>query len=1091
MSKQLIALWVVVALLIQVGAGAAEVREWQQPEIVSLNKERPHNTLVPYPDTASALAMDRQTSPYFKLLNGNWRFHWSKTPAEAPEGFEQPGYADADWDLLPVPSNWQVEGHGVRIYTNVQYPFMPFREVVVFQPEYVKVDYYNAPPWLPEDNNETGCYRQTFSVPDDWDSRQVFIHFDGVRSAFYLWINGQFVGYSQGSMLPAEFDITKYLKKGENLLAAKVIRWSDGSFLEDQDTWRLSGIYRDVYLFSTPKVHIADFFVQTDFDDRFENATLGIRPRVESFERVDLEGWTVQAQLYDDTRRPVLDEPLSIDVYTAQYHWYATQRTNVPFPFMEAVVEKPRQWSAETPYLYTLVMSLVDAQGRTVEAESCRVGFREIDLRSDGLFINGESVLLYGVCRHEHDPDSGDTIPYERMVQDARLLKQLNINAVRTSHYPNDPRWYDLCDEFGIYVIDETNLETHATIAKLTNDPLWHSAYVDRAMRLVERDKNHPSVIFWSLGNESGSGPNHAAMAGWIHQYDKTRYIHYEGATELPVDPYYVDMRSRMYYTIEELDELQQYTEDPRPIMLCEYAYTRGNAGGNFKKYWDYIEANDRVFGAFIWDWSDKAFREYDEDGRMYWAFGGDYGPPGTPSDGTMVCNGIVDADRNLEPEAHEVKKVHQRIRFEPVNLEEGRIRIRNTYDFLPLDFAEVRWTVKVDGEVVQEGTLPQLPLAPNQTKEVRLDLEQPELVPGAEAWLRITATLRDNAVWAEAGHVLAWEQFKLPAKTIKPDGRPIQEPSALKLAETSDAFLVKGAEFSVAFDRETGALRSFRHDGTELISESMRPNFWRVPTDNDIENNWDRTSTIPTGGVPVRLAVWRDAGQNRTIRAVEAVQINSQTVKVEVDAMLIDGAAKHQTTYTVHGDGQVVVSTVYEPTKDLPELPRLGMQLAIPDSLKTMTWYGRGPHDSYDDRKTSADVDVYSGPVEAFCYAYMRPQENGNKTDVRWAAWTGEQGNGLMAIGEPLLNISAWPYTMQDLEEAWHINELPDRDTITVNLDYRQMGIGGDDGWTWRARPHPEYRVPSERYAYSFRIRPYTPDLGSLAEVSRLPLPK
>jgi len=1021
MSKQLIVLCIFVAFLIQFGAAAVEVREWQQPEIVSLNKERPHNTLVPYPDTASALAIDRQASPYFKLLNGDWKFDWSKTPAEAPQGFEQPGYADADWDLLPVPSNWQVEGHGVRIYTNVQYPFMPFRDVTVFQPEYVKVDYYNAPPWLPENDNETGCYRRTFTVPDDWDNRQVFIHFDGVRSAFYLWINGQFVGYSQGSMLPAEFNITKYLKKGENLLAAKVIRWSDGSFLEDQDTWRLSGIYRDVYLFSTPKVHIADFFVQTDFDDKFEDATLGIRPRVESFERIDLEGWTVQAQLYDDTRRPVLDEPLSMDAYTVQYHWYATQRTNVPFPFMEAVVEKPKQWSAETPYLYTLVMSLVDAQGRTVEAESCHVGFREIDLRSDGLFINGESVLLYGVCRHEHDPDSGDAVPYERMVQDVKLLKQLNINAVRTSHYPNDPRWYDLCDEYGIYVIDETNLETHATIAKLTNDPLWHNAYVDRAMRLVERDKNHPSVIFWSLGNESGSGPNHAAMAGWIHQYDPTRYIHYEGAEELPVDPYYVDMRS-----------------------------------------------------------------------RMYWAFGGDYGPPGTPSDGTMVCNGIVDADRNLEPEAHEVKKVYQRIRFEPVDLKRGRIRIRNTYDFLPLDFVEINWTVKVDGEVVQEGTLPQLSLAPNQTKEVRLDLKQPELVPGGEAWLRIGATLRENALWAEAGHVVAWGQFELPAKTRKPDGTPVQEPSALQLAETPDAFVVKGRDFSLTFDREAGALSSFRHNGTELLAEPMVPNFWRVPTDNDIENKWNRAATVPTGGTPFRLGIWKDAAKNREIVEVKASQISPGSLKVTVNASLLDGAAEYVTTYAVYADGQVLVTNIFEPKKDnLPELPRLGMQLAIPDSLNTMTWYGRGPHDSYDDRKTSADVDVYSGKVEDFIHQYMRPQENGNKTDVRWAAWTDEQGNGLMAIGEPLLNISAWPYTMQDLEDGWHISDLPDRDTVTVNLDFRQMGIGGDDGWTWRARPHPEYRLPSKPYAYSFRIRPYTPDLGSLPEVPRLPLPK
>jgi len=1074
--------------LIQTGAVAAQ--EWGTPDIISLNKERAHCTLVPYPDVASALKGNREASPYYQSLNGNWKFKWAPVPAKTPKGFEEPEYPDENWDEIPVPSNWQRHGHGYPIYTNVQYPFMPFGDVTVFEEDYVKAGYPD-PPHLPADFNPVGCYRTIFTVAESWQDRQVFIHFDGVKSAFYLWINGEFVGYSQGSRLPAEFNITKYLRKGPNLLAARVHRWSDGSYLEDQDTWRLSGIYRNVYLFSTPPVHIADFFVQTDLDDDYRDAVLGVRPRLERFADIDLDGWSVQAQLYDARGEPALPKPLSRDVWSTIYAWYATQQTDVEFPFMAATVENPKKWTAETPYLYTLVVSLVDANGDTIEAESCRVGFREIDLRSDGLFINGKSVLLYGVCRHEHDPDTGDAVPYERMLQDVKLLKQLNINAVRTSHYPNDPRWYDLCDEYGIYLIDEVNIETHGVLGSLTNNSQWHNAYVDRAVRLVERDKNHPSVIFWSLGNESGSGPNHAAMAGWIHHYDPTRYIHYAGATELPVDPHYVDMRSRMYFTIEELEELLAIEQDPRPVMLCEYAYNRGNAGGNLKKYWDFIEAHDGLFGAFIWDWSDKAFREYDEAGRMYWAYGGDYGPAGTPSDGSMVCNGIVDADRGLEPETYEVKKVYQRIRFEPLNLKRGRVRIRNMYDFLTLDFARIIWTVKVDGQVVQEGRLPQLSLAPKETQEVRLDLKEPELVPGAEAWLRITATLRENTMWAEAGHILAWEQFKLPAKTSQPDGVPIEEHSALKLVETSDTFLVEGAEFSVAFDRETGALQSFRHNGTELIAEPMRPNFWRVPTDNDIENNWDRSSTIPTGGVPVRLAAWRDAGQNRTIRAVEAVQVNSQTVKVEVDATLIEGAAKYQTTYTVHEDGLVVVSIVYEPTKDLPELPRLGVQLAIPDSLRTMTWYGRGPHDSYDDRKTSADVDVYSGPVEAFCYAYVRPQENGNKTDVRWAAWTDEQGNGLVAIGEPLLNISAWPYTMQDLEEARHINELPDRDAITVNLDYRQMGIGGDDGWTWRAQPHPEYRLPSKRYAYSFRIRPYTPDLGSLAEVSRMPPPK
>lgn len=1063
---------------------------WQTPDIISLNKRRAHCTLVPYANTASAFKGDPNASPYYQSLNGNWKFNWSSVPAEAPAGFEAAGYPDEDWDAIPVPSNWQRHGYGYAIYTNVQYPFMPWREVSVFEEDYVKAGYPD-PPQLPEDFNPVGCYRTSFSVPESWEGRQVFINFDGVRSAIYLWINGEFVGYSQGSMLPAEFDITNYLLDGTNVLAAKVYRWCDGSYLEDQDTWRLSGIYRDVYLFSTPKVHIADFFVQTDLDEAYRDATIGVRPRLERYAKIDLDGWTVDAQLYDAAGKAVLKSPMRRDVWSTLYKWYATQRTNVDFPFMEVTVDNPKKWTAETPYLYTLVISLVDASGKTIEAESCHVGFREVELKSDGLFINGESVLLYGVCRHEHDPDSGDAVPYERMVQDVKLLKQLNINAVRTSHYPNDPRWYDLCNEYGIYLIDETNLETHGTIGLLTNNPQWNHAYVDRAVRLVERDKNHPSVIFWSLGNESGSGPNHAAMAGWIHQYDPTRFVHYEGAETLPVDPHYVDMRSRMYYTLDELDGIQEITEDPRPIMLCEYAYSRGNAGGNLKKYWDYIESHDRVFGAFIWDWADKAFREYDDEGRMYWAYGGEYGPPGVPSDGTMVCNGIVDADRGLKPEANEVKKVYQRIRFDAVNLKKGVIRIRNTYDFRTLDFARIDWTVKVDGKVVHEGSLPALSLAPNQSEDVRLDYDRPEVAPGVEAWLRLTATLKENTIWADAGHVVAWEQFQLPVKNRKADATPTAEPSPLTLTRNSGDVIVEGSGFTVSFDGKSGALTSLRHNGLELVSEPLTPNFWRVPTDNDIENNWDRTSTIPTGGVPVRLAVWRDAGKNRAVGKVEAVQTHPATVRISAESTLVDDGAVFRTTYTVHGDGQIEVGVAYDPSKDLPELPRLGLQLAIPRELKMMTWYGRGPHESYDDRKTAAAVGVYSGSVDDLCYAYMRPQENGNRTDVRWAAWTNEEDVGLMAIGAPLLNVSAWPYTMQDLEDATHINQLPTRDSITVNLDYRQMGIGGDDGWSWRAQPHPEYKLQSQRYAYSFRIRPYLPDLGTMPDVARIPVPE
>ncbi|HIJ70495.1 MAG TPA: hypothetical protein HPP87_03930 [Planctomycetes bacterium] len=473
----------------------------------------------------------------------------------------------------------------------------------------------------------------------------------------------------------------------------------------------MSGIYRDVYLFAAPQVHIFDFFAQTDLDEDYKDAVLKIQPRVVKYQHKDLTDWTIQAQLYDNQNRPVLEQNIKKDVWSIMYAWFATQRNPVKFPLLATKIKDPKKWSAEQPNLYTLVLTLVDDKGKIVEAKSCKVGFREIEIKNKTLYINGKKVKLYGVNRHESHPDYGDTIPLESMLQDIKLLKQCNINAVRTSHYPDDPKWYDLCDKYGIYLIDETNIETHGTIGYLTNRSEWHQAYVERAIRVVERDKNHPSVIFWSLGNESGSGPNHAAMAGRIHNYDTTRYVHYEGAQDKPTDPPYVDMHSRKYYSIWQLEEAVKNPAYHLPIIQCESSYARGNAIGNFKEYWYVYEKYDCLIGAFIWDWADKALRKHDDSGNMYWAYGGDYGPPGTPSDGTMVCNGIVNADRNPEPEYYEVKKVYQRIRVEPVDLQKGKVIIHNKYDFTTLDFVDIFWWLTTDDKVLQKGRLPKLSL--------------------------------------------------------------------------------------------------------------------------------------------------------------------------------------------------------------------------------------------------------------------------------------------------------------------------------------------------------------------------------------------
>ncbi|MHC4425150.1 MAG: glycoside hydrolase family 2 TIM barrel-domain containing protein, partial [Planctomycetota bacterium] len=646
------------------GRTSIEVPDWENPQVIGRNKEPGHCTLVPYPNTRTALQCKREASKFYKSLNGRWRFNWVSKPSDRPLDFYKPRYDVSKWAEIPVPSNWQMHGYGRPIYLNMRYPFTV------------------NPPYIPHDYNPVGSYRTEFRIARAWKDRQVFLHFDGIKSASYIWVNGRKVGYSQDSMLPAEFNITKYVKPGKNTLAVEVYRWSDSSYLEDQDMWRLSGIYRNVYLFSTPQIHIRDFAIRTDLNDSYTDATLMVRPRITNYTARDLKGWTVEAQLYDAEKKPILSEALSRDVTSIIGEKYP-QRGNVPFGLLQATIKNPRKWSAETPYLYTLLVTLKDSAGKVVEIESCRVGFREVEIKEGQLFVNGKSIKLFGVNRHEHDPDHGRAIPVSRMIQDIKLLKTHNLNAVRTSHYPDDPTWYDLCDEYGIYLIDEANLETHGVGGYFSNVPAWNSAFMERAIRLVERDKNHPSVIIWSLGNESGCGPNHSAMAEWMHYYDPTRPVHYEGAAAKPHDPDYVDMISRMYARIPEIIRLATDPDDNRPMVLCEYAHAMGNSVGNLKEYWDAIRSHKRLIGGFIWDWADQGLRKTDEAGKEFWAYGGDYGD--NPNDGNFCCNGLVQPDRRPNPSLYEVKKVYQRISVTPIESPADSVRIRNEYDFTNL----------------------------------------------------------------------------------------------------------------------------------------------------------------------------------------------------------------------------------------------------------------------------------------------------------------------------------------------------------------------------------------------------------------------
>lgn len=1036
-------------------AGCAEVQavnDWENPRMFDRNKQPAHCTLMPYPDIESALQTDRQDSPFYKSLNGNWKFKWSNKPADRPKDFYKPDYGVSGWKEIPVPSNWQLQGYGIPIYSNIRYPFPP------------------NPPHIPHDYNPVGSYRREFTVPDSWKGRKIFINFDGVKSAFYLWINGRKVGYSQGSMTPAEFDITDYIHEGRNSLAAEVYRWSDGSYLEDQDMWRLSGIYRDVYLFSTPMLHLRDFFVRCDLDSNYRNAVLMVDAEIKNYSDKPVKAAAVELRLLDNQK------PFGFGPITKKLSEPIAAGAEKVITF-QVEIENPRKWSAEEPYLYDVLLTLKDTGDRIIEVQQCKFGFREVELKGGQLLVNGVAVLFKGVNRHEHDPDYGRAIPVSRMIEDIRLLKQNNITAVRTSHYPDQPVWYRLCDRYGIYLIDECNIETHGLMSTLPKSrPEWRDACLARMLAMVHRDKNHPSIIIWSTGNESGYGSIYVDIKAATNKTDPTRPVRFLDNHRQMFDYEVTDIISPMYRSIEVISDYAA-SSPAKPLILAEYAHAMGNSVGNLQDYWDVIKKYKHLQGGFIWDWADQGLRKFSKDGKQFWAYGGDFGDK--PNDGNFCCNGIVGPDRKPNPSLYEVKKVYQYINAEPVDLINGKVRIRNEYDFLSLDFVDIFWELTADGKVIQKGTLPKSSIAPKQTQDVIIPFEKPQLQPGAEYWLKISFALAKDSLWAECGHIAAFSQFKIPFDVPAAVGLDTESLPPLKLEQTKESFTITGSQFELIIGKNTGAIEAFKFDGMQLISSALVPNFWRAPIDNDIGN-----------GMPERLGIWKEAAGGLKVDFVTAEQIRPQIIKITASATLPTVRCIYRNSYIIYGSGDVIIETALIPDhyRHLPKLPRFGMQMAVPGRFNTVTWFGRGPHESYWDRKTSAAVGLYSASVEEQIHDYVRPQENANKTDVRWMALTDSDGAGLLACGMPLLSVSAWPYTMDMLQQARHIHELGRAETITVNLDYKQMGVGGDN--SWGARTHPEYTLPAKPYSYKFRLRPYVPAMGPIQALTRLKLP-
>jgi len=1023
-----------------------EIYEWENPEIIGINKLPPHNTSIPFKDQKTCFGSIEQ-SKYYYSLNGPWKFNWVKKPCDRPVDFYKKDYDDRDWKEIDVPSNWQLRGYGIPIYTNVRYPYSISTEKVP------SIDY---------NYNPVGSYRKIINLPEDWDGREIIIHFDGVKSAFYLWVNGKKVGYSQGSMTPAEFNITKYVNQTDNLIAVEVYRWSDGSYLEDQDMWRFSGIFRDVYIFSTPKLHIRDFYIFNELDKDYKDAEINASLKVINHNSENLQDCKIVIKLFDEESNLVslivsLEKKFNID-----------RNSEELLKFQSGIVH-PKKWSAETPNLYDVVIALYDSDNNLIEVVHNKTGFRKIELKEDGgFYINGRSIILKGVNRHEHDPHDGRAISTRLIEEDIKIIKQNNINAIRTSHYPNHPKFYEFCDKYGIYVLDECNLETHGLREKIPNsDDLWLDACCDRMIRMVERDKNHPSIIIWSLGNEAGFGDVFKKMKDETLKIDKTRPIHYEG------DYYHeiTDLISHMYFSprtirLEAKKNLRK--GESSPIVLCEYAHAMGNSLGNFQEYIDLFKNFSNCIGGFIWDFVDQGLSKLSDNGQEYWAYGGDFGDE--PNDKNFCINGIVRPNRTPNPSLFEVKKGYQNISVKALNLEQNSFEICNNFQFRSLDFLEIRWELLANGLKIQEGLVKGIKIGPGETKKVKIDFEEFQIKPNIEYYLTFYSILTESESWANIGHIIAWDQFKLPFSDKLIKKKIINDYAPLRIIDNDKFIIFEGENHSIKIGKKSGLIEGLQFNKQELFLTSLVPNFWRVPIDNDLvmvdedlEDFDEESSSIDYS--------WKTASEKRENIFFNMKEISEQHKQVNVKFTLPNSDEGLEILYEIYGNGEIVIHNKFIPNK---EMIRFGMQVKIPREFENIEWYGRGPHETMEDRKKGAPVGLYSGLIEDLIHNYVRPQENGNRTDIRYVKLKNYSKKGILIsdLSGDYLNFSVWPYSMEDLEIAKHIHDLPNRDYITLNIDYKQKGVGGDLPGV--PSVHKKYILKKDKvYRYTFSLKP------------------
>ncbi|MGI5868341.1 MAG: glycoside hydrolase family 2 TIM barrel-domain containing protein [Kiritimatiellia bacterium] len=1037
------------------------MKKWEDLNNFAVNRLEPRAGFTPFADADSAKWAAPGDSSLVRVLNGDWQFHYAERPEEAPADYFEVDHDDLEWDTLPVPSMWQMHGYGQPWYTNVNYPFTL------------------NPPYVP-DENPTGTYRKEFDLPAAWEGKTIRLRFDGVDSCYECYFNGEYVGMAMGSRLPSEFDVTKHaVFGGRNVLAVRVWQWSVGTYAEDQDMWWLSGIYRDVSIIATPAVRIDDIATTTTFDRKFKDAVLGVDVKLVNAGKTAAKGVKVRAELFDAAGASVAVLDGAADVKAG----------GEALVSLKADVKKPRHWTAEDPYLYRLVVA-ADAGKGAAMAAPLNIGFRQVDIVDGVLQVNGRRVVFKGANRHESHPAHGRAVPFASMLEDILLLKRHNFNAVRTSHYPDDPRWYDLCDRYGIYLIDECDLETHGFcredwshwVGNPAGDPAWEAHLVDRMRRMVIRDRNHPSVILWSLGNESALGVNHVKMRDAAKDLDPGRPIHYEGDYACQV----ADVYSRMYASHAECVEICEAKVEKKgfdffqrkdvplpaerygkmPFVLCEYVHAMGNGPGGVKEYWDIIRANPRFCGAFVWEWCDHGIPKTTEDGRAYYGYGGDFGDE--PNDSNFICDGLVTPDRTPSPAMEEMKKVHEPVFVSAVNAAKGLFRIENRYDFAGLDGLACEWRLVADCETIESGLLELPAIAAGESADVKVPFKLPPC-PARDFMVEFVFTLDRGTLWAERGHEVAFAQF--PLREAAPAPVAVIARPAVEIEEFEDCVAVVGEEFAIAFDRATGLMTDWEVGSTPMIETGPRGNFWRAPTDNDggrrgcgIQQQWRGHNLHNLSHKLLSFEIAKPAKADKGACRI--------VVKTAVGGPVVRNRFECTYDWTIRPNGDVALAFSGEPFGEwkCPALPRIGLQMALPGTQDQVQWYGLGPGESYVDTKDGVRLGRWMTDVDGLFFNYIFPQENGNRTDTRWAAFTDAHGQGLLVTADRLFDFSASWHTQENLTEANHTVDLVREDFVTLNLDLAQNGIG-----TASCGPGPleKYLLKPAPFAIAFRFRP------------------